>query len=58
MCDDASALELVLKGTGAAVARASLLAICSTCISLSEWQAASCRATPRLLQLLQQQAQS
>jgi hypothetical protein len=34
MCSDASALELVLKGEGAAAARAPLFSICSTHLTL------------------------
>ena len=50
---DASALELVLKGEGAAVARAHR---CLHCISRCGGQAASCATTMRSLQLLQRRA--
>ena len=53
VCSDASALELVLKGEGAAVARAHR---CLQCISRCGGQAASCETTLRSLQLLQRRA--
>ena len=54
VCSDASALELVLKGEGAAVARAQRCLRCVlTCISRCGGQAASCATTLRSLQLLQ-----
>ncbi len=56
MCSDASALELVLKGEGAAVARALLFVILLTCISRCGKQAASCATTLRSRQLLQRRA--
>jgi hypothetical protein len=49
LCRDASALQLVLKGDGA-------FAMCSTCVSRCDGQAASCRSTLRSLQLLLQRA--
>ena len=53
VCSDASALELVLKGEGAAVARAHR---CLHCNSRCGGQAASCETTLRSLQLLQRRA--
>ena len=52
VCSDASALELVLKGEGAAVARALHFLRCSTSISRSVGQAAFFATTLRSLQLL------
>ena len=53
VCSDASALELVLKGKGAAVARAHRSLYCiSRCVG----QAASCEPTLRSLQLLRRRA--
>ena len=51
VCSDASALELVQKGEGAAVARAHRFLRCSNCISRSVGQAAFF-ATLRSLQQL------
>ncbi len=45
LCSDASALELVLQGEGAAAARAPLFVILSTCISHDYRQLASCLTT-------------
>ena len=56
-CSDASALELVLKGEGAAVARAQRYLRCVlTCISRCDGQAASWATTLRSLQLLRRRA--
>ncbi len=49
---DVSALELVLKGEGAAVVRPPLFVIRSTCTSRCDGQAASCAMTLRSLLLL------
>jgi hypothetical protein len=57
VCSDALALELVLKGEAAAVARAQRCLRCVlTCISLCDGQAASCATTLRSHQLLQHMA--
>ena len=57
VCRDSSALELVLKGEGAAVARAQRCLRCVlTCISRCDGQAASWATTLRSLQLLQHMA--
>ena len=57
LCSDASALELVLKGEGAAVARVQRCLRCVlTCISRCGGQAASCATTLRSHQLLRRRA--
>jgi hypothetical protein len=56
VCSDASALELVLKGEGAAVEHAPLFVILLTCISRCGNQAASCAMMLRSHQLLQRRA--
>ena len=56
VCSEASELELVLKGEGAAVEHAPLFVILLTCISRCGNQAASCAMMLRSHQLLQRRA--